>query len=158
MIYQFSVFFFSTETMRIMKIHFGHCVGKIRPLVLNYPMTFVPGSAHWSSIHRPKISLFLQRTAIPTLLWDNLNNPKSIFHSNWVCRSQVPADVQCVFVRGLGHGRFCSSRGGLWFPRLQGPRPGTGDPDCVAHILLLVSLLNCNAYLSISKRNVLWII
>ena len=25
-----------------MKIHFGHRVGKIRPLVLNYPVTFVP--------------------------------------------------------------------------------------------------------------------
>ena len=32
-----------------MKIPFGHCVGEIRPLVLNYPLTFVPGSARRSS-------------------------------------------------------------------------------------------------------------
>ena len=32
-----------------MKIHFGHRVGKIRPQVLNYPVTFVPGSARCSS-------------------------------------------------------------------------------------------------------------
>ena len=28
-----------------MKIHFEHTVGKYDPLVLNYPITFVPGSA-----------------------------------------------------------------------------------------------------------------
>ena len=32
-----------------MKIHFGHNVGKYDPLVLNYPVTFVPGSARCSS-------------------------------------------------------------------------------------------------------------
>ena len=35
--------------MRIMKIHFGHRVGKYDPLVLNYPSSFVPGSARCSS-------------------------------------------------------------------------------------------------------------
>ena len=32
-----------------MKIHFVHRVGKYDPLVLNYPVTFVPGSARCSS-------------------------------------------------------------------------------------------------------------
>ena len=36
--------------MGIMKIHFGHRVGKYVPLVLNYPVTFVPGSARCSSV------------------------------------------------------------------------------------------------------------
>ena len=32
-----------------MKIHFGHLVGTCDALVLNYPVTFVPGLAHCSS-------------------------------------------------------------------------------------------------------------
>merc|ERR1712102_118082 len=43
------MYFFSTKTMRITKVHFGHCVGKYDPLVLNYPVTFVPESARCSS-------------------------------------------------------------------------------------------------------------
>ena len=43
MIYQFSVGFLSTKTMGIIKIHFGHCVGKYGP------GTFVPGSARCRS-------------------------------------------------------------------------------------------------------------
>jgi len=43
------VCFFSTKTMGVMKIHLWASCGKIRPLLRNYPVTFVPGSAHCSS-------------------------------------------------------------------------------------------------------------
>ena len=40
---------FSAKTMRITKNPFWALCGKIRPLVLNYPLTFVPGSVLCSS-------------------------------------------------------------------------------------------------------------